>query len=543
MALLKSSAARQAGGARMRAGWLTLVLGAALFALPVAAELQSVQVGGELRIRGNYWRHSFERPTGNALVGNFVRWNSNSVRWRPIGDAIGGQTIVSFFDWDDTGNDYELVEQRTRLNVRADFTDAVAVFIELESYDVWGEDFRSDYLTGLDRRGAGSVETYQAYIEVNALFGAPVRARIGRQELVLGAGWLLGANNAIPEFPGLSFDAVRLTYARDCFTLDAFFAKLAERTGIEKDGDVDLYGLYAACAPKDAIHAGLYWLLVRDAISRSDTDAGPLVEALEDWLGLDDYDPTCLHTIGGRLSGVAAGFDYSLEAAYQFGNASAPGALFRPITYGDDDADFDAWAGDLEVGYTFDAAWSPRVWLGAAYFEGEDQRDISFREWLNPFTALAPAEASISFNRLFSDKVYSYFLDDQAALSNFWTVRGGLSVSPTECLRLGAYAAWFEALETFGQPLHLRVNGVRVPLALPFTFWTQPSDDSLGWEAGLWAEYAYSQDLRFRAGWSHFFTGDGLYDGNYIDLNGLAFNGGTDDNDADYFFLEAVIRF
>ena len=344
-----------------------ILLALVLCALPAAAELQSVRVGGEIRIRGNYWRHSFERPTGNALVGNFVRWNSNVVRWRPIGDAVGGQTIVSFFDWDDEGDDYQLVEQRTRLNVRADFTDNVGVFVEFEGYDVWGEDFRSDYLTGLDRRGTGNVETYQAYIEVNECFGGPVRARIGRQELVFGEGWLLGANNAIP--------------------LDAVFAKLAERAGIEQDGDVDLYGLYAACAPKDAIQADLYWLLVRDAIARKDTNAGPLREALEDWLGLDDYDPTYLHTLGARLSGAAAGFDYSLEAAYQFGGASAAGALFRPIVYGDDEADFDAWAGDFEVGYTFDTAWSPRVWLGAAYFEGEDNRDVGFWDWLNPFTA------------------------------------------------------------------------------------------------------------------------------------------------------------
>ena len=68
------------------------------------AELQNVEVGGKLRIRGN------------------------------------------MFSLED--NDASFVEQRTMLNVKADFTNEVSAFIELDSYDIWGEDFRSNYLTG-----------------------------------------------------------------------------------------------------------------------------------------------------------------------------------------------------------------------------------------------------------------------------------------------------------------------------------------------------------------------------------------------------------
>jgi hypothetical protein len=93
------------------------------------AELQNVEIGGSLRIRGNYF----------GL------------------DSLG---------------DVSFIEQRTRLNVKADFTQDVSAFIELDSYDVWGEDFRSVYLTGSDFRGGDNVDLYQAYIEARNLWGS-----------------------------------------------------------------------------------------------------------------------------------------------------------------------------------------------------------------------------------------------------------------------------------------------------------------------------------------------------------------------------------
>lgn len=522
---------------------LLALLLAAIVALPASAELQQVQVGGELRIRGQFWRNSFNNPTATTFTGNMIRWDAGNLVGRPIGDPLGGQTIVSYFDWDDRGEDYQLVEQRTRLNVRADFSDEVSAFVEFQSYEAWGEDFRSIYITGTDRRGNSDVEVYQSYIELRDLFDAPLRLRIGRQEIVLGSGWLIGNNDNIPEFPGLSFDGVRLTYEADQFAIDALWAKLAERLGSWNDADRDLFAIYGTYTGLENIAFDLYWILLRDSANIEDVVRGPIGERIEDWLGLDDYGTTHLQTVGTRIHGDSGGFDYNLEAAYQFGDAPHVGALFKPFLYGDDEADFSAWAGDIEVGYTFDSEWQPRIWLGAAYFDGEDNRDITFWEWVNPFSALHTPESSLSFNRLFSDKTYSAILDDQAALTNFWTLRGGLNVTPTETVRLGLDAAWFEALDTFDQPVHLRFGATRFALLPGLSFLTMSSDDSLGWELGLWGEYSYSEDLVFKAGWRHFFTGDGSDDGNFVDLNGLLFNGGTDDQDADYLYLEAQATF
>jgi hypothetical protein len=75
-------------------------------------------------------------------------------------------------------------------------------------------------------------EIYQAYLEANEMFGYPIWLRIGRQELVLGGGWLVVNNQSHVEFPGLSFDGVRVTLATDPFSVDAFDTRLSVELGV-----------------------------------------------------------------------------------------------------------------------------------------------------------------------------------------------------------------------------------------------------------------------------------------------------------------------
>lgn len=522
---------------------MCLMIAAGAVVVPCSfAELQNVQVGGELQIRAIYWRNAFNQEQAPAFVQPEIRWPAFFLPKRAIGDFLGGQNVTSYWDWDSRDSDFSVVEQRTRLNVDADFTNEVSAFIELESYDVWGEDFRSDYVTGLDNRAVTNddVEIYQAYIEANEMFGFPLRLRIGRQEMVLGSGWLVGNNQSHVEFPGLSFDGARLTYATDLFSVDAFYSTLFESGAFEQDGDISFAGVYASYLGLEDITIDAYWLWLRDGRSLNDTNFIAPIEWLEDIFQLDDYDATSLHTVGLRAAGTIAAFDFEAEAAYQFGDADQVGFLFKPFIYGDDGADYDAWAGTAEVGYTLDIMWQPRLYLGGAYFEGEDNRDLTFIEWLNPFHR---PKSSVSFNRLFSDKTYSHFIDEIGELSNFWTVYGGVTAQPTESIDFGVNVAYLESLETFDQPFNVSVGNFKLPLAPALSFWTTGTENDLGIETGLWIRYHYTEDLIFELGWSHLFTGDGLADGNYNDYNGLLFNGGTDDEDADYVYFDTKLCF
>jgi len=404
----------------MRKGLVILVL--AMVAVPAFADLQNVIVGGSLTIRGN---------------------------WYPSYDVIA----------DVSANSLAFVEQRTRLNVRADFTDSVSAFIEVDSYDVWGEDFRSNYLTGVDSRSGAldQVSLYQAYIEANDMWGVEgLKARVGRQEIKLGNGFLVSNQGGMPFGTGLSFDAVRVSYGTDQFSVDGLWAKLAERSPAEEDGDVDLYGIYGSYKGIENVSLDAYWLFIRDAAN---------------FFGSLDT-----HTVGLRGAGKVGALDFEAEAAYQWLDL--------------DDADnSDAFAANLEVGYTFDMTYTPRVFLGGAYFEGSDD--------------------DASFNRLFSGYKYSKFFQGGLLdarwdnLTNFWTGRAGVSAMPTESVKLALTGAYLSLVEDFG------------------------GDSDLGWEIDASVTYNYSADLAIEAGYSHFFQGDAL----------LA------DDDLDYFYLQSKLCF
>lgn len=539
-------------------------------ALPSFAELQNVEVGGEIRLRGNYISNVFIPGQLGAVAE--PRWGANAP-WPWTGSPFGaaaiagrsmggpfGPNVMSIFDWDDRGGDLKFVEQRTRVNIKADFTDEVSAFIELDSYDWWGEtavvpgavgnDFRSaNYVTGADARAntGDDVEVFQAYIEANEMFGQPVRLRIGRQEMAFGSQFLVGTGDFGFFFTGLSFDAIRLTYATDQFSVDAWGAKLVERSPIEEDGDVDFYGIYASYLGLEDITLDAYWMWLRDARAINVNQLPFMGEWIEGILDLDQYDTTSLHTVGLRGAGKVGAFDFDAELAYQFGDAGQIGSTFvggvwpTGQIYGDEGADFDEWGGCVEVGYAFDMQYQPRVFLGAMYFGGEDDRDVSFLEWLFPF--INRPEASVSFNRLFSNQIYSGALDLTNDLSNVLIIRGGVQAAITEKLFVWACLSYFEALEEFDAPVHFKIRRLRIPVAPAWPWWTQENDDDLGWETDFFFNYMYSEDLTFEFGWAHFFVGDGAAEGNYVRWNGLLFNGGTDDEDADYVYFGTSIKF
>jgi hypothetical protein len=423
------------------------------------AELQNVEVGGNIRIRGNYY--NLDQAVDNAFI-----------------------------------------EQRTRLSVKADFTQDVSAFIELDYYNHWGEDFRSLYLTGADFRGGGGndVDLYQGYIEAKNLWGTPLSMRVGRQELALGNQLLVGTNDVGSLYTGLSFDALRVTFANDYMTMDAIAAKLAESYGDFGDSDVDLYALYGSYIGIEDVVIDAYWMFVRD-------DQGVVA-------GLINGGDVDLHTLGLRGAGVIGAFDFELEAAYQIGDVEdMPSAC--PLGFGEADVDFDEFAINAELGYTFDCAWQPRVFAGFAYFGGGDPDD---RHCSN--------DMDMPFNRLFSNVRYTEFLDIQQNLSNALIYKLGVQVMPTECTELMLAATYVMSDEH----------------DVDHDWFGDVDDDSLGLELGLYGTYHYSEDLVVRAGYAHFFADDGVEE-NSGPLNGLALIGGDEDDDYDYLFIETELCF
>ena len=416
------------------------------------AELQNVELGGSIRIRGNYF--NMDRDVRASFI-----------------------------------------EQRTRLNVKADFTQDVSAFVEFDYYNVWGEDFRSNYLTGADfRAGANDVDLYQGYIEAKNMWGTPLSMRVGRQELAFGSQFLVGVNDTSAFFTGLSFDALRVTFANDMFSIDAVAAKLAESFGDFGDDDVDLYALYASYIGIEDVTLDAYWMFIRD-------DQGALAGIL---LG-DDVD---LHTIGLRGAGVIGAFDFELEAAYQFGNVDGvPNPWFR-IFDREADVDFDEFAINAELGYTFDMSMQPRVFARFAYLGGGKPNRSC---WDNDYT--------MPFNRLFSNVEISALLDQNANLSNVFFYSLGVEAMITEALEMKLVGSYYHVDQEYANV-----------------------SKGLGWEVGLYADYHYSEDLVIRGGYAHFFGKSGL-EAARVGANGLVWWPGARDDDYDYLFIETEIAF
>lgn len=433
-----------------------MILYLLLLSFMASAELQNVEVGGSIRIRGNYYNM----------------------------DSLGKAS------W---------IEQRTRLNVKADFTSEVSAFIEFDYYSDWGEDFRSNYLTGSDFRGGDEgVRLYQAYIDAKNLWGTPLTLRVGRQELSFGTEWLVGVNDAAALFYGLSFDALRLTYAHDLFSLDAVAAKLAETYGDFMEDDTDFYALYFSYTGIEDLTLDAYWMYVRD-----------------DGVQLEG-DKVNLHTLGLRGAGTMGAFDFDIEAAYQLGSVKGrPSAC--PYGFGEADIDYDAFAANVEIGYTLDMSMAPRLFARFAYFDGGEPTHLY---WYTN-------DRKLPFNRLFSNWEYTEFFANTDE-SNLIYYALGIQAQPTETLEVQLVCAYFQVDERTPR------TGLLSPRIR--------SSKGLGWEVGLYADYHYSEDLVIRAGYAHFFDQSGL-EQNYFVSNGLAVLGGSRKDDYDYLFIETELAF
>jgi hypothetical protein len=425
--------------------------------------LTNVEVGGSIRIRGNYF-------TPGTLTAD--------------------------------PDDYEglaFTEQRTTVNVKADFTDDVTAFIEFDAYDHWGDDsFRENPKTGIAIDRGDDVHLYQSYIEMREAWGYPLTIRIGRQEVLFGSEWLFGNNDTAGAFTGLSHDGITVAYSSDNFTLTGLYSKISETFAAEEDGDVDVYALYGS-------YTGLEDLVIDGYVAYLRSAAG---------FAQGNEETVELTTVGARVAGERGAFDFEGEVAYQTGQAMvAIGFVYASGGPQADDFEYDALGVNVEIGFTMDNDYQLRFFLGAAFFTGTDGEDIGF-------------------NRLFSDWEYSEFLAN-TDMSNVLVIRGGASAQLTEKIGVLGVVSYFEEDEEFGiAPVP---RGGPAPSSSP--------DDEIGLEVGLYLTYDYSEDLYFEFGYAHFFTDDGLEDGSLITGNGMFGIGGMGDDDADYFYVETGISF
>lgn len=199
---------------------------------------------------------------------------------------------------------------------------------------------------------------YQGYGEAALPHVKGASLKAGRQELVYGSTFLLGADMF---YDGLTFDAVKVSWKpAEKFSIDLFGGQYVRKNSGGIEGM--LYGIYATYAPVATLSVDLYGL--RDTGGAGATHVG------------GDHEVT--YSIGTRLSGKVGKYvAYELEPVYQFGRKNKDGS-------GHDDIRAHGGHADLTVDPPL-GRHSGKVFLSYAYGSGDGTpAEGKFTEFHNP---------------------------------------------------------------------------------------------------------------------------------------------------------------
>lgn len=214
---------------------------------------------------------------------------------------------------------------------------------------------------GPRRPDEDKLDIHQAFADVRWDFSdnRSLLLRAGRQEMSFGSSRIIGFR----EGPNVrqSFDGARATLRAGEWRVDGFATKPVETdTGFFDDAPTTsqtLWGVYAVrplpLVPK--VNVDLYYIGYDRKRARFDQGTAREIR----------------HSVGTRLWGRAAGWDYNTELIYQRGKFGQ--------------GDIRAWTTALDTGYTFRRArFSPRVGLRANVTSGDDDPHDPDLQTFNP---------------------------------------------------------------------------------------------------------------------------------------------------------------
>ncbi len=230
------------------------------------------------------------------------------------------------------------------------------------------------------------------------LQGGDARWRIGRQEKGLGSARLMGTRDGANV--RLSYDGVRWDVRYGGVQWLAFvFQPVVVEEGVfdnSSHGEGAVWGLSGS------------WSLVRGS-----ADLYYVGLDKKDAVYVQGVDNETRHSLGARLYGSQSGWDWNVEAVYQFGDFG--------------DSDIRAWTVASVVGYRFaDVRWQPRIALSANIASGDSNSGDGRLQTFNPlFPNLAYFEEAAVYapqNFYNIEPEISWRLTPQLSLALDWNV-------------------------------------------------------------------------------------------------------------------------
>jgi hypothetical protein len=359
----------------------------------------------------------------------------------------------------------------------------------------------------------GVVDLHQAFFTLGNHKEFPVSLKLGRQEFIYGDERLVGAfgwNNI-----GRVFDAARVRWQNAWFAAEGFTGKIV----LPDDNEFNMWndynffsGLHVTTKQIPKTQGEFYFFARNDGVGSTTANRGSFPPFQSAAPAARD-----IYTLGGRLkSGTNefAGFDFTVEGAWQFGN-------WKP-TLTSARQDHEGFAFMANAGYTFEEVFGkPRVALEYAYASGDGSATDDKHE---------------TFDNLYPTNHKFYGYADFLSWQNLHDVRAIFQMRPHPQVSFAVEGHLFWLADTADSLYNVggaaRAGG---GVGTGTGFNRNPTYDSfVGGEIDFVAGYAITKFASLEGGYGHFFTGD------YIDQSWQNAGGSAD---AHWFYIQTVIRF
>lgn len=342
---------------------------------------------------------------------------------------------VEDFGVDGSDDDDNFFRTEAHLWFEADLTDEVMTRISIETDRDWHTVEGEGSNNGLDT----FIE--EAYIQMGYLYDSAFSAKLGRQFITLGDGFIIGDGNPVSEaslntkgeYETDPFDAILVWYDAEDWVLKLLYAQAFESRVMQDDTR-----FYTA-----------YWTFT--GIEEHVIDLYFVYADIESSAVLAVYDPALVsadvYAAGGRLAGsFYENFTYKLEALYEFGE----------VDYGGTDGDISAWAAEAGLKYAFDAEYNP--WLGFTYVYESGDDDLGDTD-------------TESFISLFEDRTYGEIFDPWTSSNvHVFNLSGGFDLNEDLALYAKYYYIMAAEDEVYGD------------------------EDDIGHELDVYLDYMFSEE-------------------------------------------------
>lgn len=384
--------------------------------------------------------------------------------------SIGGQIRLRYEYRDPTSYANSLAATRTddlfltriRLNFDFKVNSDIEVFIQPQDERQWGQE-----LTVLtDER---NLDLHQGYVELRNLFSEPLSLKAGRMELSYGDQRLVSPLDW--SNIGRASDGAKLRYAPDDWWIEGFFTVIRDPLAPPPPAVFSPAPTAANGASEDQDFMGVYFSYV--GVASHEFDLYGFFRSIRDGSAVDEEGATgdlIDRTVGARVKGAQAGFDYTAEAMSQTGKIVTDRVL--------------AYAYAATLGYTAEMAWRPRLGVEYTFASGDrhpgDGRHSTF-DPLYPFGHYYQGFEDIFAFKNGKDLAFYFKVQPRENLSlnvdfhNFWLASEG--------------DAWYNA------------SGAAIRPASP------TSTTHVGEELDVHARWAPNKFLKFWVGVSNFFAG------------------------------------